>query len=51
MFQPVIMCFSPYLDIGHPGGGGSPQALRHGLLMQFSTQGGYKIEVSATYSF
>ena len=42
------MCFSPYLGIGRAGGGGG---LVPNLLMQLSTLGSSKIEVSETYFF
>ena len=42
------MCFSSYLGIGR-GGGGGVKGLVHNLLMQFSTHGSSKIEVSETY--
>ena len=42
MLYAVFMWVSPYLDIGCGGGGGSPKALVHNLLMQFYTLGSSK---------
>ena len=50
MFQPVFMCFSPYLRLV-AGGGGVQTALVHNLLMQFFSLHSSKIEVSEAYFF
>ena len=41
------MYFSPYLGV-LGGGGGLPRGLRHNLLMQFSSLGSSKMEISGT---
>ena len=49
MFWPLFMCFAPYLGVG--GGGGLPRGQGHNLLMQFSSLGSSKMEISKTDLF
>ena len=42
------MCLSPYLVVGGRGGGGLPRGLGHNLLMQLSSLGSSKMEISET---
>ena len=49
MFQPLFMCFSPYLGVFFCGGGGGvPRGLGHNLLMQLSSLCSSKMEISET---
>ena len=50
MFWPLFMCFAPYLGVGG-GGGGLPRGPGHNLLMQFSSLGSSKMEISKTDLF
>ena len=43
------MCFSPYLGVA--GGGSTKGSRAHNLLMQFSSLGNSKIEISETDFF
>ena len=47
MFSTLFVCFSPYLGVG----GGVPSGVGHNLLMQFSSLGGSKKEISKTDFF
>ena len=55
MFQPVCLCFSPYLRLGAGGGGVRQRGLVHNLLMlcypMFLSLYSSKIEVSEAYFF
>ena len=48
MFLPFFICFSLYLGVG---GGGLPRGVGHNLLMQFSSLGSPKMEISETDFF
>ena len=49
MFWPLFVCF--FTLFGCWGGGGVPMGLGHNLLMQFSSLGNSKMEISKTHFF